>query len=102
MSKRTGKDKARVRLMDQIVLATVCEKFNQQGRACAICRIRHPGTKGVWPIDQALTTRAFRGLLCSDCKVMIEKANDSPSVLREAAAYLEKYAADLTKPKTGA
>lgn len=41
-------------------------------------------------IDHDHTTGKVRGLLCSKCNLMVSHADDSPSILRKAADYLER------------
>jgi hypothetical protein len=61
-----------------------------QGGCCAICR--RPGN-GRWKelaIDHDHKTGAVRGLLCGSCNKAIGCLLDDPSVVRAAAAYLER------------
>ena len=44
--------------------------FNEQGRACAICRATEPRGQG-WHTDHSHDTGAVRGILCHDCNVAL-------------------------------
>lgn len=41
-------------------------------------------------VDHCHKTGKIRGLLCTNCNLMLGKAKDSPEILRKAAEYLEK------------
>ena len=66
--------------------------LKQQGGSCAICNSRD--TKVSWSnnlhVDHDHNTGKIRGLLCQPCNVSLGKMNDSPSLLRKAADYIEK------------
>lgn len=74
----------------------------QQGGRCAICRTDEPGGRHRrWVVDhdhsccgwsaasRALCGRCNRGLLCSNCNVMLGMAGDSTVALHRAIRYLE-------------
>jgi hypothetical protein len=44
--------------------------FQEQGRACAICRATEPRGAG-WHTDHSHTSGAVRGILCHDCNVAL-------------------------------
>lgn len=58
-----------------------------RGGACEICGCEMPQLD----LDHNPTTGAIRGWLCSPCNTGLGKLKDSPTVLRAALAYLEKY-----------
>src|SRR6266566_4582333 len=62
---------------------------------CAICgkpeSRKMKGTVLHLSIDHDHKTGEVRGLLCHDCNLMLAKANDDPTILMEAIAYLEKH-----------
>lgn len=63
----------------------------KQGFACAICRSVRPGGRGKrLHVDHDHGTGKVRGLLCWRCNSVIGRMNDSPTLLRCAAAYLER------------
>jgi hypothetical protein len=64
--------------------------FAAQGFACAVCLTTAPETKTKWHLDHNHSTGRVRGVLCHHCNLMLGNAKDTPSVLRAAAAYLEK------------
>jgi hypothetical protein len=44
--------------------------FEEQGRACAICRATEPRGQG-WHTDHSHVSGAVRGILCHDCNVAL-------------------------------
>jgi hypothetical protein len=63
----------------------------EQGHVCAICQHDDPARKnGRWDVDHDHETGQVRGLLCHHCNILIGAANDDPTVLYLAAAYLEE------------
>lgn len=58
----------------------------QQGR-CAICQKEQPKS---FDVDHDHRTGRVRGLLCTNCNLMIGHAGDDPARLHEAARYLER------------
>lgn len=66
------------------------EMFSQQGGKCAICQIDlEPGRST--HIDHCHTSGAVRALLCGGCNVGLGAFRERPDVLREAAAYLDRF-----------
>ena len=66
----------------------------EQGGKCAVCRQPPPGDRGTAAalhIDHCHATGKVRALLCSKCNTAIGLMNDSPTLLREAAQYLEGH-----------
>ena len=64
-----------------------------QGHACAICKTPHIDENGKRLFidhNHAIGQQAVRGLLCGPCNMGLGSFKDSPTVLRAAAAYLEK------------
>jgi hypothetical protein len=77
-----------------ISLARYREMLAAQGGKCAICGSTDPKSRtGDFHVDHSHATGAVRGLLCNLCNVGLGSLQDSPTVARSAAAYLEKYAA---------
>jgi hypothetical protein len=62
------------------------QRRDEQGGGCAICR-RHKRLL----IDHNHTTGAFRALLCSSCNTALGLLQDSPEILQEAIAYLNRW-----------
>lgn len=76
-------------------------KLASQGGKCAVCSVTDPGGKGGWHLDHdhALDPRdqrSHRGLLCHACNTALGAFNDSPTLLRAAAAYLQRHGAGST------
>lgn len=72
--------------------------FASQRGLCAICKKQlvldhtsnHQANKA--HVDHDHATQKFRGLLCGYCNLGLGKFWDNPSLLREAAAYLDFHA----------
>ena len=64
------------------------EIFRGQGERCAICGTTEPG-RFDWSPDHNHNTGIVRGVLCSSCNLVLGKMGDSPTLLRQAADYLE-------------
>ena len=62
--------------------------LQQQGGACAICRMP---SKRRLAVDHCHTTGRVRGLLCHGCNLILGHAKDSAGVLQQAAAYLLRH-----------
>lgn len=75
-----------------ITLEEYERQLEAQDGACAICKRRPvPGArKQMLCIDHDHRTGKFRGLLCDACNRAIGMLQDSPTVLRVAAEYLER------------
>lgn len=70
----------------------VSSMWSAQGGACAICatplRLRGPKGRDKVVVDHCHATNKVRGLLCTPCNLLIGYANDNPSTLGSAIAYL--------------
>jgi hypothetical protein len=67
------------------------ETFEEQNGKCAICGFIPDHTDKYLSVDHIHGTDRVRGLLCGRCNKGIGLLQDSPAVLRAAAAYIEKY-----------
>lgn len=68
------------------------QMFEKQAGLCQICGTDRPGGRwNTFCVDHCHKTGKVRGLLCKDCNTGIGQMGDSPSRLRLAADYLEKY-----------
>ena len=77
--------------------------YTAQGGLCAVCGVY----KDPWQptgganrakflvVDHDHSTGRIRGLLCTQCNVAIGQTHDNPSILRAAAAYLERSRSNL-------
>jgi hypothetical protein len=63
---------------------------DQDGK-CKICGKEHNGKHSVFVIDHDHKTGKVRSLLCKHCNTGLGSYFDSPSLLRAAAEYLEKF-----------
>lgn len=64
------------------------ERFEQQGKRCAICQSDVHKGKG-WHTDRDHKTMRFRGVLCALCNTGLGMFGDSQEILRKAADYLQ-------------
>lgn len=67
------------------------QRFETQGRRCAICQSPEPGDRNGWHTDHDHVTKKVRGILCHHCNVLLGRARDSVEILRAAALYLVKH-----------
>ncbi len=65
--------------------------YEKQNGQCAICGSDQNGSRKNFCIDHDHETGKVRGLLCHNCNVSVGLMKDSPSLLRQAAAYLEGF-----------
>jgi hypothetical protein len=63
--------------------------FDQQGRACAICRTIESGTKN-WHTDHCHDTGIVRGILCGHCNSGLGFFKDRVVNLSSGITYLER------------
>lgn len=63
--------------------------LEEQGGACAICGTTDAAPHDYLSVDHCHDSGIVRGLLCSACNKGIGHLRDDPSILREAANYLE-------------
>lgn len=64
--------------------------LESQLMGCAVCATKEPGGRGGFHLDHCHGTKKIRGLLCSNCNLMIGLAKDRPEILKAAADYLER------------
>jgi len=62
----------------------------RQNGLCAVCG-KPPRSKFRLSVDHCHATGTVRGLLCSDCNLILGYAHDNPHVLRAAARYIEHH-----------
>ena len=78
-------------------LAEYERMFKEQNGVCAVCS--NPETEKIMDkvrplsVDHSHANGKVRGLLCGSCNRGLGKFRDSPSLLRKAADYIEKWAA---------
>ena len=92
--------KLRQRKQNLRIYGLTVEQFNsklaRQGGRCAICGTADPRGAGSWHVDhdhglEAHDPRGHRGLLCHPCNTALGAFDDSPKLLRAAAAYLQRH-----------
>jgi len=67
--------------------------FDSQSRVCAICGCAETVGNG-WHTDHCHKTQKIRAILCHLCNTGLGKFKDEPKLLRKAAEYVEKHAAN--------
>lgn len=65
--------------------------FDEQGRACAICKTTECRTQNGWNVDHCHSTGEVRGILCQHCNQLLGMAQDKTQILIDATFYLLKY-----------
>lgn len=63
--------------------------FSQQNGLCLGCYKHQKDDKRAFAVDHSHITGKVRGLLCGNCNVALGNAQDSPTILRRLADYLE-------------
>ena len=63
---------------------------DQNGR-CDICFTANPRGNGVFHLDHCHETKKVRGILCTECNMMLGMAKDKTEVLLSAINYLNKH-----------
>jgi hypothetical protein len=67
--------------------------FDQQSGSCGICSlqmVRGNRNKRAANVDHDHETGQVRGLLCHTCNLGLGHFNDNPTLLRQAANYIER------------
>lgn len=62
--------------------------LSEQGSKCKICKAHETQLKRKLAVDHSHTTGRVRGLLCSECNLMLGKFNDDVVLLKTASKYL--------------
>jgi hypothetical protein len=64
--------------------------LSEQGYVCKICGSNDPKhNSNNFVVDHCHETGVVRGLLCSECNLMLGKARDSVTILQNAINYLQ-------------
>lgn len=71
-----------------ITLADYAQMLESQENACAICETLVPTGKGGFHVDHCHASGEVRGLLCSQCNMMLGLIGDDIGVLMKAINYL--------------
>ncbi len=66
------------------------EMLKDQNNKCLICNCELLQDKNTC-IDHCHTTNKVRGVLCTNCNILLGQARDSVDILKSAQTYLEKY-----------
>lgn len=74
-----------------ITVEEYCALYDAQGGCCAICKEHQSEHKRRLALDHCHSTGTVRAFLCGRCNTSLGLMRDSPSLLRLAALYLEKY-----------
>ncbi len=62
--------------------------FERQGRACALCERRDPGSERGWHVDHDHVTDRIRGILCIRCNSALGALGDNAKGLAKALRYV--------------
>lgn len=65
------------------------EIFDKQGGCCAVCNRHQSEFKMALAVDHNHMTDGIRGLLCSNCNLILGHANDNINILQNAIQYLK-------------
>lgn len=68
--------------------------LDAQGGGCAICGGLQSKNGRALHVDHDHSSGKVRGILCDRCNTSIGKFDESPTLLRKAAAYVEAYKED--------
>ena len=60
---------------------------------CQCCGSTEPGKRD-WCLDHCHETGAFRGIICTQCNVMLGMAKNNPAVLAAGITYLDRSSAN--------
>jgi hypothetical protein len=64
--------------------------FNDQNGCCAICGTHQTNFEKSLAVDHCHSSRKVRGLLCTNCNLMLGCAKDNENILLSALQYLKK------------
>jgi hypothetical protein len=73
-----------------ISLEQYTEMLKNQNNKCLICDIELFQDKNTC-VDHCHTENKVRGILCTNCNILLGQAKDSIEILKSAQKYLEKY-----------
>lgn len=73
-----------------ITLEDYNEMFVNQNGCCKICGRHQSEFKKTLCVDHCHTTGKVRGLLCSNCNIVLGQAKDDIEILKSAIKYLEE------------
>lgn len=65
--------------------------FESQGSCCAVCRSESPNWGRGWLIDHCHTSGKIRGVVCTNCNLLIGHAQDNISILEATIKYLLRH-----------
>lgn len=71
-----------------ITLDQYRELLEVQGGVCKICGTSSPGGRGCFHVDHCHDSLVIRGLLCSNCNMMLGLSKDSIRIFQAAISYL--------------
>jgi hypothetical protein len=72
------------------------ELLKKQNNNCAICSCKLLNNKDTC-VDHCHTTSIVRGVLCTNCNILLGQAKDSLEILKSAQKYLQKHAKKFLK-----
>jgi hypothetical protein len=79
-----------------ISLEQYLQMLEKQENKCAICDIKLTKDRHTC-VDHCHSTNKIRGILCTNCNILLGQAKDSIKILKSAQKYLNKYTKFLAK-----
>lgn len=64
--------------------------FYGQGRCCAVCKTDRPTSKG-WQTDHCHSSGKVRGILCSNCNVVLGLVNEDVGTMQTMIEYVRNH-----------
>jgi hypothetical protein len=98
---RLATRKANLKQSFRMTKAQFDKTWREQGKVCAICKVKRKRNEKAFAVDHDHATDAIRGILCHDCNRALGLADDDRELLRAAAAYLRKHARRQVKSRPG-
>lgn len=71
--------------------------LDSQDSKCALCGSADPKGRGTFHVDHNHRTGELRGLLCTNCNMMLGLAEDDQGLLRRAIEYLQSYSPSVSR-----
>lgn len=68
-----------------------------QDYRCKICHTEQPRGRGAFHLDHCHISKTVRGILCTECNMMLGLAKDNTQVLKNAIEYLSQTTKEPTK-----
>ncbi len=83
--------KSRLKAAYGIDISRYEQMFEEQGGCCALCGAHQDTLSRRLNVDHDHASQIVRRLLCGGCNTALGSFRDDPALLRQAAAYIERY-----------